>query len=194
MTSIVDQIPGYREAVAAEERRRLLAFVAVNEDLCGLQVKPMTLGHIITLSAIRNAFVEGMEPRISDVLQVLTILHPHYETDRKKARKEAIKAILKTGGMVAAQQIQGFIREALADLPGSSDDSEKAGKWAWPATLVDMLASEYGWTEAEIFSCPVKRALQYMRVITRRHDPKAILVNESDTVKASWLEKLNTPK
>jgi len=55
------------------------------------------------------------------------------------------------------------------------------------AGIVDLIASQYHWSEDKIMRTPFKRLFQYARCICASHDDKAVFFNpKSDAVIAEF--------
>jgi hypothetical protein len=60
--------------------------------------------------------------------------------------------------------------------------------------MVEIMAHSYGWDDEATMQKPVARLFQYMRLIQRRNDPKAILFNRSDAVISNHLRASMAPQ
>lgn len=76
------------------------------------------------------------------------------------------------------------------DSPSGGRETESF--YSFAASFVDLFASEYGWSEADVMACKLKRLFQYTNAIHNRKNPKAILFNPlSGRVRREWLVKCN---
>jgi hypothetical protein len=63
---------------------------------------------------------------------------------------------------------------------------------SFEASVIDSLASEYGWARDKILDLSIAEISQYLRLIDRRRG--GVTTNPtSDRVKMKWLESLNNP-
>lgn len=190
----------YAQAVAQEKFLRAAAFVVETERLCGINVLPLNLWHVMALDTIGSPFVDRWD-RITkdDVWRFLWLLSPKYR-DSRLARwwfyhrdvhsLVATKEIL----MQTAAKILDFVDEAYADAPGVSGKS-RVSYYAAAAGLVDLIASAYGWPEKDILRLPLKRSFQYQKAILERmaaeKGVKLPLGNRSDAIKTDYLNRIN---
>ena len=92
----------------------------------------------------------------------------------------------------SVKAIQDHLRDAFMDAPGATgNDSPSYASWV--ATIVHILASEYGWTEEYILNKPLSALFQYLRCIQKSKDSDATFMNGiSDKVRGEWLRQQNT--
>lgn len=193
--NLYEIIPGYRDAVEREQSGRDAAFAVETETLFGVEVLPLTARHFLLLDGCDSAFVTGGLPLHSDVARVLWILQPNFKPGDTRARDKFLKRIrklLKTpfGYSLAVAEIRAFIDDAFADSPASGG-GDSPGYVSWIAHYVDLLAHEYHWTEREILNLPMKRIFQYVRMIQKRYNVRALFINASDRVRTEWLREQN---
>lgn len=183
----------YRRAVEAETRIRESAYLDCPETICGIEVLPLSIRHLVILDYLGSPFVSGGQADAGDVAQFLWIVSPLFEWNAKEKRDKFTRGLRRLRFHDANQQIADYVAAAFADAPGNSGKNEVAYV-AWPAHLVHLFASEYGWDEKKVLGLPFRRAWQYWRCIAREHDPKRILFNPlSDRVKSDWLNSVNSP-
>ena len=195
MNALFDQIPGYREAVNRESAVRDQSFLDLAEEICGLEVLPMTARHFLILDGIGSPFllnaadpVTGVAP--ADVALFLWALSPDYSPSARWRRWRFIRSCRKLPFVRACCQIRRYVEDTFQDAPASGD-ANGPSFYASVATLVDCFAREYGWAERDILTMPLKRAFQYLRCIVKHRDPKATLFNPSDRVRGDWLARVN---
>lgn len=186
--SLLDEIPGYREAVEAECRFREGAFLRIPEFVCGIQVEPLTLRHIALFSQF------SIEPEPSAEAMEVFLWTVAANKNRRFARLRhtarcAWLCMRHTPGLVAAAA-QAWLAESFADSPGSTSEQVAANPTSWLSQHVDLFAAEYGWSIEQALDLPVKVALQLERDIRRRNSThKPMFFNPSDRVRTEWLEE-----
>jgi hypothetical protein len=184
--TLTDQIPGLREAIEQEQHIRDTSFLALPESVCGFDVNPLTLRHVLTLGAIGSPFMRGGYPMPHDVGAFMVVVgdwsgFKRWRNLRKLSRVETSKVIA---------EIDLFIKESFQDSPGGSGKESGASYYSFAAALVDVFGKEYGWTEYETLNVPLKRMFQYIKAISRRNG-ETVLFNPSDRVRGQWLETVN---
>lgn len=184
--NLTEQIPGLREAIAQEQLVRDASFLELREQVCGFDVDPLTLRHVLTLESIASPLLCGGQSYPHDFAAFLMLVKPCKGFERWN--------LLRKFGRIKYQEafdsISNFICEATQDAIGGSIIGEQISYYSFGASIVDCLSREYGWSESSILDMPVKRIFQYMKIIARRGG-ETILFNPSDKVRGQWLAKIN---
>lgn len=184
--SLFGLIPGYEEAMKRERDIRSAAFINAPELICGLKVNPLNLNHVALLEALGSPYLCGGVPSAEDTAIFLWIVSVQFKAFDIEARDAFVRSIAHMDAELLQAEIASYMDEAWQDSPSGRDNGPAPTSWA--AAMVDALACEYGWSEAEIMAIPVKRLFQYLRRIRMRIDPKAIFIDSSDELRAKWLE------
>lgn len=185
-------IPGYADALARERFIRASCFVADREYICGVPVLPLNIWHVVALDAIDSPFVKRSDAlTATDILNFMWLIQPNYSASRLDKRWFWVTRLRSLPAEKTIRAIVGYITEAYSDSPGGEAGAHAVSYYSSAAALVDCLAKEYGWSEAEIMRIPLKRAFQYSKLILHRLNPKAPLWNPSDKVKGDWLNTIN---
>lgn len=188
-------IPGYREAVERENAIRDLAFLPMPVRICGIEVVPMTLRHVLLLDGVASPFVtHGVEPDEIDVARFFWILSPRFSTDSRLAtrlrRWLCYQRCRKLKLREAADAIFQFCDDSFQDSPERTPRRVwRAPVFSIAAGLVDRLAFNYGWSEETILSLPVTRLFQYIRTIRNRTENRPVFCNRSDKVRGDWMRQ-----
>ncbi|MBM3758407.1 MAG: hypothetical protein FJW38_31095 [Acidobacteria bacterium] len=193
MSDLRQLIPGYGDAVESERMARVASFLRAPDAIGGIAIEPLSVRHILILELAGNAFVCGGHLLPADVVQFLWVCSPHFKPGDNAARD----ALVKRAGLLpfddTAKSILARISAAFADMPATREhNGTTESYWHWAASLVDVLASQYGWSEQSILDLPMSRAFQYLRIIRKRTEPDLPLFNPmSDKVKSDWLAEQN---
>ena len=131
--------------------------------LCGLSVRPLSLRSFILLKQCRNRFIVGGEsPGPADVAVFLWMVAHEYTPD-PKARARFMKSIRyltrSPRWTQCALEIFAFLGAAFQDSPGREVSAR---------SLIDLLASNYGWRDEDILEMPIARAFLYRMTILQR--------------------------
>ncbi len=174
------QIPGFAEAANEEQANRELAFQPMPPPISGVVVRHMNARHHILLSGCRNRFVCGGRPRPEDVAMFLWFLSPEYSTEpgmREAFVAETVRALDWESVVLDCYR---YLARVYQDWPAHENSGPQKMYMAPVVWIVDLLASEYGWTDEAILEMPLARIWQYVRRITLRKSPKAPMFNPSD--------------
>lgn len=179
----------YKQSVINEQLIRDSSFLTDFEFIGNVKVKSLTPKLLNVLSVAKSPFVIGGQLDEAITLSFLALISYEKVTNIDKFYKEVVV----TNSMdKVLEDIGTYLDSSFQDTISGGESTEKhAPYYSGYAALVDMLAKEYGWTEEMIMNIPYKRLFQYLRVITKRNDPKAIFHNQSDKVKTEMLQKLN---
>jgi hypothetical protein len=183
--SLLDKIPGLREAIEKESHIRDSSFIDVPERICGFDVKPLTFRHLLWLSSTANVFACGGVPEQKDIGGFFVIVGEW--TGLK--RYFGLKKLGRIPKADAIESISDFIAESFQDSQGSPP-KDTTSYYSAAASLVDLFAGQYGWGESEILNIPVKRLFQYQNAIRARHG-ETVFFNPSDRVRGDWLAEQN---
>lgn len=181
-------IPGFAEAVAQEAELRDVCFFDLPEMICGFEVKPLTARIFSVLCYLKNPFVCGGIPNEVDTAQFMWAVSPQYDPSDTAGRDALTMRVDKCDPETLVAAIRKYVDDALMDMPGGAP-ATGAPVASFVASLVHVIASEYGWSEWEILDLPLRKAFQYLRLIIKQHDPDAPLINRSDIYNQQWAQK-----
>ena len=209
------------DAVAHERLVRDASFLAVNENICGFEVMPMTVSHLVVLQLSNSPFLSRRTPSPSELIQFLWLLNPSYHPTNGADRRRFLfrcreftpqsapffnfglrKAIYKRDAIErierAAQVIdacRAYVAESFQDRPPRRQRAGvEADYYSDACWYCATLAREFGWSEKSILAMPLKRVFQYINLIRQTHDPKAIMCNPSQNITAQWMAEKNSKK
>jgi hypothetical protein len=183
------EIPGYTEAVNAEQSNRDVAFLATTPPICGVSIVHMGLRHWIQLIGCRNRFIRGERPEPGDVAMFLWFLSPVYSCDPASRARFIAEQVRPLDFITVTREIYAYLNRVFQDIPQGDNASLEKSYTAPVASIVDLLASEYCWTDEHILTLPLARVFQYLRRIEKRRDPKVMQFNRSERLISKWMQK-----
>ena len=183
------------QAAAFEKRLRLEAVIGVEQEIAGFSLRQITVRDLIHLEFTENRFARGEEPGLDDLLAFVLML----SNDRplfagRYARK--VGKILRDYAVVRLELVSYF-NAAFNDMPavpgsGAIKSSDGVDSSVSVMTLVDSIASNYGWSLGEILDMPFSTALQLLQRIIHRNSENYSMRNAiTQQAKANELRKLN---
>ena len=182
-------IPGYADACRREQDNRHLAVTLGCLPLCGLPVAQLTPAHWTRLTICGNAFVCGREPMPEDVAMFLWFVSPEYVTDKRKRDKFIKRHVRRLPFRQSVAEIDEYLARTFQDSP-SNNGSDGAPQYVAPVVfLVHLLGSQYGWEPVVTLNTPLAFIFQCLNAIKMRNNPRAIMFNPSDSVKARHLRE-----
>ncbi len=195
----IDQIPGYKEAIAKESRTRLLAWFECSKSVCGFEIAPLTLRRYNLLQLYESPLLKDVAPSAAELAQFLLIMHPRFfemgavskwfflrkcgkvfsptpkpfwKTTARHEKSEA-KKLANAANIVEASIME--IRDALYDSGKSGGGSKSF--YNSVVSVCALLARNYGWTEGEILNIPLSRVFQYSRECKEKFSLDAALIS-----------------
>ena len=183
------------EAAAFEKRLRLEAIIGVDQEVACFTLRQVTVRDLLNLEFSENRLVTGDEPELDDLIAFVLML----SNDRplfagRYARK--VGKILRDYAVVRLELVSYF-NAAFNDMPavtgsGAIKSPDGFDSSVSVMTLVDSIASNYGWTLREILDMPLSTALQLLQRILHRNSEKYSMRNAiTQQAKANELRKLN---
>jgi hypothetical protein len=197
------EIPGYREAIAAEREARDYAFLELPRDICGIDAAPFTLHHLVTRLAIGCPFLceRSVMDRPDPAAEIASFIWHVSEARRRalgrplaeyRARQAFFEKTAQLDTSAAVVAIHEYLNWTFLDAPPSGGACKRPPIASIASTIIDLFASEYGWYRHQVMHCPLEQLYQLIREITVRKNPKAVLFNRrSDKVRGQYLNSLN---
>jgi len=191
--SLTDEIPG----LAAEMEREQTVRAASLLDtiiLCGLPCRQLSIRTYTLLKGAGNPFiVPSVVPSPQDVAVFLWLHALDYEAGNERARLRWVRRNVRpliSGGKYpwCVAEINRHIENTFMDSPGPGRYDGKE-YFLGSAGLIDLIASEYGWSDEYIMGLPISRLFQYQRAMRKRYDPRAALSNPSDRLISEHLQE-----
>lgn len=173
MAGLLDQIPGLREAGEDYRKALLDAFIGVEPSICGLVLlKPLTPRMWIDLHFADNPYVTGKgDATVEALLQLLWRCSIVYAPEKVEIRSQFWAGCAGLVFSDAHFEVRSYLERAWRFIP-AGEKSKSESYYVWCASLVDLIASEYGWNEETILETPFVRLFQYIHRILSRKDPE----------------------
>lgn len=133
----------------------------------------MTLAHYSFLDFANNPILQGGDVELCHIIEFIWIVSTEFVPSNPVAYRAFIeKYSIQLNLDSAYVECNQYIRDALLDLDRSKTTNKKPNQrpyYAWMASIVDTLASQYGWTyEYIMHQIPIAVVLQMMRCIQQR--------------------------
>lgn len=187
----------YREKIAEARdddfRKRAEAWVEVPHTIAGTTMPPMSLRKLIYLEQIDSPLLKGENADHEDVVTFLWICSDKF-TPREAEAKAFRKSVKKLPETLEAE-ISEYINDNLSYMAQGGEDGSPATEH-FAASVIDLLASQYGWNADIVLDLPLGQMFQLMAVITKRLVQASggtyIGFNPaSDKLKAEYLKQVN---
>ena len=192
-------MPDLREelerAYAREREVRDYAMLGLPHEVCGIQIRPLTLRSYMLLSFVRNPFIVGGEMNLEDAAQFLWLLSVNYLppsggfVQRFKSffrRKRLMRKIAVIPDGELLDGIEEFIEEMFMDCPGGKKNGAPRSI-SLAAELVNIFRGSFN--RAELMETALPEIWQHLRYCSDSTAPK--FNKFSDRVKARFLAQLN---
>jgi hypothetical protein len=186
-------LPRLEQAKIRDSKRATLPFVDLHQDnILAMPVVPLDIQRFLLLQEA-GCFEVLEELPVSQALIFLWIVNPKFEPNPKKA-KRFYKAHRKLDLQAYAKGIEDYLSSTFNLMPGGKEagKSDGANGQGWVASMVDTIASEYGWPEDVILTIPLHRIFQYVARITMRLGGSPIAFSsEADRIKGLFMDEAN---
>lgn len=178
-----------RQAAAFEKQLRVEALLGVKSTVGAFKLRPMTLRDAIFLDASDNKLLCAGEPDTGDFVHLLWGVADHSGLDEFSFAKWATPAL----DDQTRKEIQLYCNCQFIDMPALGSGNTVTDRFdsdVWATWIIDIIASQYGWTLAQIMDHSIAALLQLMQKILKRTNDKYMLRNpitqqaKSDEMKA----------
>lgn len=136
----------------------------------------MTPMDFIQLNGIESPLLYGTDYTRKDVAKFLRLLSAEPIKSNWWANYKFGTRCRRIDLAKAKEAIDKYLEKTFFDSPGSSAGAH-VGFASWCAHLIDLIASEYGWSADIIMRCQFRVLDQLANCIKKRHDPDAITFN-----------------
>jgi hypothetical protein len=170
----LSQIPELAKNLArvkrVEDRWREFAFLPETDRINGVEVRQLTLGHLMELERVKSPFLtRGIGTQPEDVGLFLWIVSPHYDRFNHELRCEFLKQLM---AEYPPERFRMFYRaihrwlwtKSLMDIPAAPTSGITVGT-STAAALIHLIASAYGWAPEVIKRERMAALYQYIKWI-----------------------------
>ena len=177
--------PRIAEARRTDAKDADEAFLTFSREVCGYQVEPLTVGRFLILQSLENAFVGEGDVGPSDVATFLWVCSKKFDPNPRKGKRFVRRFPQKRWHLFVPE-----IVKHLEQVTTQSAKNEKSEPGAWLAALVDVLASEYGWSLSQIYETPLAVVFQLAAKIRGRNSQGAPISfsPRADALQAEFLK------
>ena len=180
----------YSPRIAAARKREAeegnAVFVELNEERIG--EFPAILLTIERFLLLQQAGVfDGSCGEERAVILFLWIVNPDFEANPKKG-KRFFRKHRKIDALHHANEIDAYVARQFGQQASSAENSRSS----WVASIVDAIASEYGWSEKDILKSPIQRLMRYVSAMRIRHGSSSVnFGSEVDRLQQEFMQKAN---
>ena len=142
------------------------SWVIANETCFDLEVRNMTLWHLMMLDGIETPFLNGGDIKDTDIALFLWIISKDYSKD-EKAKKEFFRKAVKIKNIPAIKWIKEYLKKTFTD--SDTMNMGDKGQAYFVSYFVDLFAREYGWGFQQIMDLPLRVGFQLLTAINERN-------------------------
>ena len=171
-----------KQAAKLERTLRLRCYASLHEDLEWTTVRQITPRDCVLFELDENRIFCGEKPQIDDFIHFAYVL----KVDKRvgaKAAKHLVQSF--RSNLYSIDKTLDFVNQTFIECPGAKSTTvqvENTGTWL--PSLIDCIASEYGWKVEEIMDMPIKTLFLQMAMIKRRVEGKNTPVRNPITQQA----------
>ena len=192
---IADLWAEYAPKIKEAQRRAATAkeeiFLPWYEDnINGVAAVQLTPQRYLLLT-VSNALVAEDCPTFESVLRFLWIVSPSF--CESKWRGKLFRWRLRNLDPQKTVEACGdYLKRAFRFQPPTKLEGSGGGSQDWVSSLVDVVASEYGWPLEEIMNTPISVLFLFCSRIRSRLSGKPVnFSSEADKLKAEYLQRVN---
>jgi hypothetical protein len=191
--TIEDLSTAYRAALVHEKLCWAVAWLPINETICGIDVVPLTPRCWLTLEVSGSPWIVGGVPELEHVFLFLWAVSPHFGEKHGQRRfyQQTAKALkdVKMADIVAG--ISGYLSEAFADSLGASGKAKRES-YSFVVDYAFLLGSAYNVTPQQVLDMPFKQIFQLLKPVAIKCGRP--LCNPSDSDRARLRSAMNEEK
>jgi len=187
--------PRIEQAKAEDGRDRHRHFCNYLEEKVGDFVAvPLTLSRYLLLSQDGLFEDEGGDDARIPVLRFLWVISPGFSPD-PEAAEMFVRKNRNIDPTPYPSLIRKYLDEAFRYSPPRRETKTASGKATpkeWVSSIVDLIASEYSWTEQAILDLPITRLFLYVkRIRVRNGSNETDFSSEADRLQAEFMRRAN---
>lgn len=203
---VLNRIPGYREALqkanAKTMRSRENAWKGVSHDIIGFKIKTLSVRDYVMLDHFGSPFLNRMAPEIGDISFTLWALSHRCEQwnngiflpnfvrtlEAWRYSRKVVNRIKTTEDFTTAiKLIFQYIEEMFLDAPPSVKNGRVSGL-CYLTSWFDLIQSEHGLSESEIWLMPLPQLFQRIRAIHIRKGERLPAFNHAEDELKAWIQ------
>jgi hypothetical protein len=188
-------VPLIQQAQSRESEDDTFLWLGINDDICGVEVRPFTLRILLLLQYSENGFFIGKEITLDDILQFLWVISIDYTKGPTKGaqfyKRVGKTLILEDAIIELTEYLEKSLGKRNPDNGDNKDEStqEKTPE-PWIASMIDNVAHNYGWTIDQIIDTPIMQLMQLCKAIRKRTNPSSPSINPSiDDIKSQYMKE-----
>lgn len=202
MRNVKASIPGWLDAIQHEAECHESAIAHPHDGVCGVPIRHLSLIDLARMRepSIDNCFFNGNYPSEFEFMAlpqlqahaVDFLVYQHVKSTTNSFVNTCRRYRYRRLDMATVYaDITQLLTSTYLDALGASDESHgrtAISFWAGSVDYVDLIATEYGWTDTHIENMPYRKLIQCVRKILKRRDPKQIISSSADRVVSRWQE------
>ena len=164
-----------KAAAEFERTLRLESLLLLPTRIGPFELIPITSRQFLQLEYAQNRIITG-NPQSDDMVHLIWLVKPE---DDKRGIKSIAKLVTSKLTENERLEIIAWFDVQFNDMPQSGGNSHvnEFDSGVWLCTLIDTIASEYGWSMDSILDMPMASAFQLFQRIIKRKNPKYSLRN-----------------
>lgn len=182
------------DAATFEKRLRMEAVINVTQEFCGLTFRQITVRDVLNLEFTENRLTTGEKPELDDLLSFALMISADRVFFKNRYARKIGKIIRKD--KTFETNLICYYNSSFNDMPAivradMVSSEEKIDSSVSIITLVDSIASNYGWNLCDILNMPISTSLQLLqRILSRNSENYSVRNGITQQAKADELKKL----
>ena len=159
------------KAIAFEKRLRLEGLLGIPQKVGCFELRHITPRDILELEFAENRIAIGKSPKLDDYVHLIWVLTKKKKFFKVRQIRKIAKKVEESESL--REEVISFYYSAFNDMPSYSGSSKSENNnnqsSVYVCTLIDSLASSYGWSLEQILSMPMSCCLQLLQRALKRN-------------------------
>ncbi len=158
------------QAIAFEKRLRLESLLGIPQQVGCFKLRHITPKDILELEFAENRITTGKTPELDDYVHLVWTLIEQKRFFKVGQIRKIARAL--EGSESLRNEVISFYYSAFNDMPASGSNKKEDNtnqSSVYICTLIDSLASSYGWSLAQILDTPMSCCLQLLQRTIKRN-------------------------
>tara|TARA_Y100000114_G_scaffold37024_1_gene32589 strand:+ start:2269 stop:2877 length:609 start_codon:yes stop_codon:yes gene_type:complete len=181
------------KAIAFEKRLRLEGLLEIPQKVGCFELRHITPRDILELEFAENRIATGESPELDDYVHLVWTLTKQKRFFKVRQIRKIARAL--EGSQLLRNEVLSFYYSAFNDMPATGSNKKEDNNnqsSVYLCTLIDSLASSYGWSLEQILKTPMSCCLQLLQRTMKRNlgDKYSLRNGITQQAKANELKRI----
>lgn len=178
-------IPGFREAVKAENDARDAAFLNLNSTICGVELRQITPRDFLILDHLGILFALKQRPDRIGLVKLVWMMKARW-----MLRIYCVWKVWRTPTSKALAQLEEYLEATFQDTPGGHV-TPQIPSVSWAAYICQEMYKAREWEDERTMRTPLRVINQIINLVRMEKDPHYRVNARHGKIEADRLRNLN---